>query len=62
LARRDVFVAFYLYLLNDAVDARGPAAAAAVGAAVSLATLPFTPPGVSVIAASAAALIGLRPR
>jgi predicted branched-subunit amino acid permease len=57
-----VFVAFYLYLLNDVVDAPGPAAAAAVGAAVSLATLPFTPPGVSVIAASPAALIGLRPR
>jgi hypothetical protein len=36
-------------------------AAALLGAAIAAALLPFAPPGVPIIAASAAALIGLAP-
>ena len=40
--------------------ARLPMAAAATGAVIALALMPFAPPGVPVLAATAAALIGLR--
>ena len=36
--------------------------AAVLGAAIALALTPFTPPGVPIVAASAACLIGLRGR
>jgi 4-azaleucine resistance transporter AzlC len=55
-----VFVGFYLALLWAEADRREAFAAAAGGAAIALALLPFAPVGVPVIAASAAALIGLR--
>jgi hypothetical protein len=43
-------------------EARGrlPVAAAATGTVIALALMPFAPPGVPVLAATAAALIGLR--
>ena len=54
-----VFPAFYLTLLL--AEAKGPRAltAIAIAALVTLALMVFAPPGVPVIAASAAALIGL---
>jgi len=55
-----IFPAFYLALLVEEVRSRRAAAAAVLGAAVALALLPVAPPGVPIIAASAAALIGLR--
>jgi predicted branched-subunit amino acid permease len=43
-------------------EARGrlPLTAAATGAVIALVLMPFAPPGVPVLAASAAALLGLR--
>jgi predicted branched-subunit amino acid permease len=55
-----IFPAFYLALLAEEVGSRRAAAAAVLGAAIALALLPVAPPGVPVIAASAAALLGLR--
>ena len=56
-----LFPAFFLCLLVEGELRPGmPAVVAAVGAAVALALIPFTPAGVPVIAASAAALVGLR--
>jgi 4-azaleucine resistance transporter AzlC len=55
-----VFPAFYLALLFGEAHGRRALAAAALGAAIALALLPVAPPGVPVIAAAAAALIGLR--
>jgi 4-azaleucine resistance transporter AzlC len=55
-----VFVGFYLALLWTEAARRETLAAAAAGAAIALALLPFAPVGVPVIAASAGALIGLR--
>lgn len=55
-----VFVAFYLALLWEAADRRRTLLAAALGAAVAIALMPFAPVGVPIVAASAAALIGLR--
>lgn len=57
-----LFPAFFLALLFGGELRRGrtPVAVAVVGAAAALALTPFTPPGVPVIAASAAALLGLR--
>lgn len=57
-----LFPAFFLALLFGGELRRGrtPAAVAVVGAAAALALTPLTPPGVPVIAASAAALLGLR--
>jgi 4-azaleucine resistance transporter AzlC len=55
-----VFPAFYLVLLFEEVRRRRPLAAALAGTAITLALMPFAPPGVPVIAATAAALIGLR--
>ena len=57
-----IFPAFYLVLLVSELRSHGRAAWAvvALGAAVTLALLPVAPPGVPVIAASTAALLGLR--
>ena len=54
-----IFPAFYLALLAEEVRSRHAAAAAVLAAGIALALLPVAPPGVPVIAASAAALIGL---
>ena len=55
-----VFPAFFLYLLLDEVR-RGPdyVAAALVAAPIALLLVPFTPPGVPIIAACAGALVAL---
>jgi predicted branched-subunit amino acid permease len=55
-----IFPAFFLVLLVGEARGRGPLTAALLGAAIALALMPFAPPGVPVLAASAAALIGLR--
>jgi 4-azaleucine resistance transporter AzlC len=55
-----IFPAFYLVLLFEEARARRPLAVALAGAAITLALMPFAPPGLPVIAASLAALIGLR--
>ena len=57
-----LFPAFFLGLLAVEVSrSRRAKVAAALGAAIALALTPFTPPGVPIIAACAAALVGLRP-
>jgi 4-azaleucine resistance transporter AzlC len=55
-----IFPAFFLVLLVGEARGRGPLTAALLGAAIALVLMPFAPPGVPVLAASAAALIGLR--
>jgi 4-azaleucine resistance transporter AzlC len=56
-----IFPAFFLALLADELrGGRRPVIVALMGAALALALVPFTPPGVPVIAACAAALLGLR--
>lgn len=55
-----IFPAFYLILLIEEVGGRRALVAAALGAAITLALTPAAPAGVPVIAASLAALIGLR--
>jgi 4-azaleucine resistance transporter AzlC len=55
-----IFPAFYLALLAEEVQSRSAVAAALLGALIALALLPVAPPGVPIIAASAAALLGLR--
>jgi 4-azaleucine resistance transporter AzlC len=58
-----VFPAFYLTLLADELREHGDRTsgiAAAIACVVTLALLPFAPAGLPIIAASAAALIGLR--
>jgi branched chain amino acid efflux pump len=40
----------------------GALSSALLGAAIALLLVPFTPPGIPVVAASAAALLGLRSR
>jgi 4-azaleucine resistance transporter AzlC len=57
-----IFPAFYLCLLSGEIQRRGAVPAALLGAAIALALMPVAPPGVPVIAASAAALLGLRAR
>jgi predicted branched-subunit amino acid permease len=54
-----MFVAFYLALLAEEARGRAALAAAALGAAIALALMPVAPPGIPVVAASLAALIGL---
>jgi predicted branched-subunit amino acid permease len=56
-----MFPAFFLALLAGGELHRGRRAvlAACIGAAVALVLVPIAPPGVPVIAASAAALLGL---
>jgi 4-azaleucine resistance transporter AzlC len=55
-----IFPAFYLALLAEEVGSRYAVAAAALGAVIAIALIPLTPPGIPVIAASVAALLGLR--
>jgi 4-azaleucine resistance transporter AzlC len=55
-----IFPAFFLVLLAGEARGRGPLTAALLGAAIALVLMPFAPPGVPVLAASVAALIGLR--
>jgi 4-azaleucine resistance transporter AzlC len=55
-----IFPAFYLALLAEELRSRYAVAAAALGAGIALALLPIAPSGVPVVAASAAALLGLR--
>jgi predicted branched-subunit amino acid permease len=56
-----IFPAFFLALLVEGELRRGrPAMAAGLGALVALMLVPFAPAGIPIIAASAAALIGLR--
>jgi 4-azaleucine resistance transporter AzlC len=57
-----VFPAFYLALAFEEVGDRRKLVAAVIGAAIALALMPWAPAGVPVIAASAAALLGLRHR
>lgn len=55
-----IFPAFFLALLGE--ELRGPRAVvvALIAAGLALALVPFTPPGVPVVAACGAALLGLR--
>lgn len=55
-----IFPAFYLALLVAEARGRRALIAAGAGAAITLALMPFAPVGLPIIAASAAALIGLR--
>ena len=55
-----MFVAFFLALLVGEAHGRAALTAALLGAAIALGCMPFAPPGVPVVAASLAALIGLR--
>jgi predicted branched-subunit amino acid permease len=57
-----MFPAFYLALLAEETDLRTMFPTALLGAAIALALVPFAPPGVPVVAASLAALLGLRER
>jgi 4-azaleucine resistance transporter AzlC len=58
-----IFPAFYLALLVEELRAGGQAIAVAlIAAALALALVPVTPPGIPVIASCAAALLGLRGR
>jgi predicted branched-subunit amino acid permease len=57
-----MFPAFFAVLLAGEARRRLPMAAAATGAVIALVLMPFAPPGVPVLAATAAALIGLRRR
>jgi len=54
------FPALFLALLVGQLRSRSAITAAALGAGVALVLVPFTPPGVPIIAAGAAALVGLR--
>src|SRR4051794_3196159 len=55
-----IFPAFYLHLLVTEAGRPGAWMAAVGGALITLALMPFAPPGLPVIAAAAAALLGLR--
>jgi 4-azaleucine resistance transporter AzlC len=55
-----VFPAFYLILLLEEVGGRRALVATAMGAAITIALMPFAPAGLPVIAASLAAFVGLR--
>jgi 4-azaleucine resistance transporter AzlC len=58
-----IFPAFYLTLLVEELRAGGlTIAVVLIAAALALALVPFTPPGIPVIASCAAALLGLRRR
>jgi len=56
------FPALFLALMVTQLRGRRHVAAALLGAAIALALVPFTPAGVPIIAASAAALVGARGR
>jgi 4-azaleucine resistance transporter AzlC len=53
------FPALFLALLATQLKTRQAVVAAVIGAAVSLVLVPFTPPGVPIVAAAAGALVGL---
>jgi 4-azaleucine resistance transporter AzlC len=55
-----IFPAFFLVLLAEEARGRGPLTAALLGAGIALVLMPFAPPGIPVLAAAAAALLGLR--
>ena len=55
-----MFPAFFAVLLAAEARGRLPLTAAALGAVIALALMPFAPPGVPVLAAVGAALLGLR--
>jgi 4-azaleucine resistance transporter AzlC len=55
-----MFPAFYLALLVSEMDLRTTLPSALLGAAIALCLVPFAPPGIPVVAASLAALLGLR--
>jgi 4-azaleucine resistance transporter AzlC len=55
-----MFPAFYLALLVGEMDLRTTLPSALLGAAIALSLVPFAPPGIPVVAAAAAALLGLR--
>jgi 4-azaleucine resistance transporter AzlC len=57
-----VFPAFFLVLLAEELRDRESLLVAVAAGAVALALVPFTPPGIPVVAACAAALLGLRGR
>jgi branched chain amino acid efflux pump len=57
-----LFPAFFLVLLAGEAKSRQAIAAAAGGAAIALALMPWAPVGVPIVAASAAALLGLARR
>ena len=54
------FPALFLALLVPQLREPGAAVAAVVGGAIALVLIPFTPPGIPIVAASAACLLGLR--
>jgi 4-azaleucine resistance transporter AzlC len=55
-----IFPAFFLALLAEELNGTRAVVVAIIGAALALALVPFAPAGVPVIAACAAALLGLR--
>ncbi|HWM11461.1 MAG TPA: AzlC family ABC transporter permease [Solirubrobacteraceae bacterium] len=55
-----MFPAFYLALLAEELRDRSMLSSALLGAAIAIVLIPFAPPGIPVVAASAAALLGLR--
>jgi 4-azaleucine resistance transporter AzlC len=55
-----MFPAFYLALLIGEMDLRQTGASALLGAAIALCLVPFTPPGIPVVSAALASLLGLR--
>jgi 4-azaleucine resistance transporter AzlC len=57
-----MFPAFYLALLAEELRDRTVISSALLGGAIALVLIPFAPPGIPVLAASAAALLGLRKR
>jgi 4-azaleucine resistance transporter AzlC len=57
-----MFPAFYLALLAEEIRDRSALTSALLGAAIALCLVPLAPPGVPVLAASVAALLGLRRR
>jgi 4-azaleucine resistance transporter AzlC len=57
-----IYPAFFLSLLIGEARNRWAVGVALLGAGISLALTPFTPPGVPILAASVAALAGLRRR
>jgi 4-azaleucine resistance transporter AzlC len=55
-----MFPAFYLALLAEEISDRSMLSSALLGGAIALVLIPIAPPGIPVVAASAAALLGLR--
>lgn len=55
-----MFPAFYLALLAGELRDRTMLASALLGGAIALVLIPFTPPGIPVVAASLATLVGVR--